>query len=165
MEYIDSVLTSSFNRSRLLPANRNQSSSLRTTKKFIGVLLAAAALNTPVLAGPVPEQAEKKLDERAPSQLSLFCAPRSNTATSPVKNFRVDVAVAQAQARKAALTTGKSGDPHRYFSGDHLVFDVHNCDKAGAILWEYPIYWVGKKTGTDDYRDHRHISLSLASAL
>lgn len=33
--------------------------------KFIGVLLAAAALNTPVLAGPVPEPAENKLDEHA----------------------------------------------------------------------------------------------------
>lgn len=56
----------------------------------------------------------------------------------------MDEAVARAQAKKAGLTTGKSGDPHRYFNGDHIVFNVHNCDKPGAILWEYPIYWVGK---------------------
>jgi hypothetical protein len=34
--------------------------------KFIGALLAIAALTTPILAGPVPEPAENLLDQRAP---------------------------------------------------------------------------------------------------
>ncbi|OAQ65109.1 hirsutellin A toxin [Pochonia chlamydosporia 170] len=109
--------------------------------KFFATLLTAAALNTPVLAGPVAELVENNLEERAPF---VNCRPRLNNAAGPIRNFQVDVAVAQAQARKAGFTTGKSGDPHRYYNGDGLVFNIYNCDKAGAMLWEYPIYWVGK---------------------
>ncbi|KAM5354692.1 hypothetical protein ACJ41O_001339 [Fusarium nematophilum] len=106
--------------------------------KFLALITAAFALNVPALAVPV-EANTVSLEARDPF---VFCKPKLN---GKEKSFKVDVAVAQAQARKAGLTTGKSGDPHRYFNGDKLVFGVNNCDKASAILWEYPIYWVEKK--------------------
>lgn len=56
----------------------------------------------------------------------------------------MDVATAQTQARKAGLSTGKSGDPHRYHNGDKISFGAHGCDKKDAVLWEFPVYWVGK---------------------
>ncbi|KFG78708.1 hirsutellin A toxin [Metarhizium anisopliae] len=101
--------------------------------KFLAALLAAAALNAPALAGPVT---------RADT---VICEPRQDTETGKIKKFKVDVGVAEDQAKKAGLITGKSGDPHRYMNGDKINFGIHNCDKEGAILWEYPIYWVGKK--------------------
>nr|WGM57858.1 hirsutellin [Culicinomyces clavisporus] len=104
--------------------------------KFLTALFAAAVC-APVLAAPVEADAVT-LDKRVEI---VNCRPLHNGRP---KLFRVDVDVARAQARAAGLTTGRSGDPHRYFNGDNLRFGVHNCDKRDAILWEYPIYWVGK---------------------
>ncbi|KAM4056756.1 hirsutellin A toxin [Hirsutella rhossiliensis] len=106
--------------------------------KLLIAVFAAAVLNAPALAAPV-EADGVRLEERAPI---VTCKPKLNGKTEKI--FKVDVATAQAEARTAGLTTGKSGDPHRYFNGDHINFGVHNCDKKDAILWEYPIFWVGK---------------------
>nr|AJF93387.1 hirsutellin toxin [Hirsutella thompsonii]AJF93388.1 hirsutellin toxin [Hirsutella thompsonii] len=107
--------------------------------KAFTAILASAALFATGLAAPASEATSvNSLEERAPI---VTCRPKLDGREKP---FKVDVATAQAQARKAGLTTGKSGDPHRYFAGDHIRWGVNNCDKADAILWEYPIYWVGK---------------------
>ncbi|KAG8424708.1 hypothetical protein J3458_001480 [Metarhizium acridum] len=92
-------------------------------------------LAAPVLAGPIT---------RADT---VTCEPRLDSETGKIKKFRVDVGVAEDQARKAGFTTCRSGDPHRYMNGDNIEFGSHNCDKEGAILWKYPIYRVDKKAG------------------
>ncbi|EJT72455.1 hypothetical protein GGTG_09321 [Gaeumannomyces tritici R3-111a-1] len=109
---------------------------------FLSALVATtAAFAVPALAGPLPEDvAPTKIEARAPF---VTCRP-TLAGTNTVKPYRVDVARAQSQARVAGLKEGISGDPHRYFNGDNLRFGVTNCDKAGSILLEYPIYWVGK---------------------
>jgi len=47
---------------------------------------------------------------------------------------------------KAGLNTGKSGDPHVYGNTDKIKWGVGACDKAGAHLLEYPVFWEGQKT-------------------
>ncbi|KAJ5127426.1 hirsutellin A toxin [Penicillium atrosanguineum] len=103
--------------------------------KLLASLVTAVALNASVLAASATDSAAFTLEERAPPKLN----------STHDKLFKVDVAVAKTQAKKAGLTTGKSGEPHRYYNGDHIHFGVHNCDKRDAILWEYPIYWVDKR--------------------
>ncbi|KAL8364885.1 hypothetical protein RB595_003934 [Gaeumannomyces hyphopodioides] len=113
------------------------------TMHFLAALVAAtAAFADLAVAGPLPQaDAPSKVEARAPL---VTCRPRLEGKTT-VKTYTVDVARAQAQARVGGLTTGKSGDPHRYMNGDNLRFGKNNCDKSGAILWEYPIYWEGVK--------------------
>lgn len=60
-----------------------------------------------------------------------------------MKHFKVNVAHAKSEARKAGFAPGRSGDPHRYMNLDRLHFGIHNCDKASALLLEYPIYADG----------------------
>jgi hypothetical protein len=76
-------------------------------------------------------------------QTFVFCNPKTNT--SPVKSFKVDVDNAQAQAKVAGFTTGKSGDPHGYENGDKINWGVNNCDDGKSPLFEYPIFWEGAK--------------------
>ncbi|KAG8422863.1 hypothetical protein J3459_009957 [Metarhizium acridum] len=90
-------------------------------------------LAAPVLAGPIT---------RADLLASLALTARLVKS----KKFRVDVGVAEDQARKAGFTTCRSGDPHRYMNGDNIEFGSHNCDQGKEqFLWKDPIYRVDKK--------------------
>ncbi|KLU91503.1 hypothetical protein MAPG_10021 [Magnaporthiopsis poae ATCC 64411] len=111
--------------------------------RFLAALAAATAIFAgPALAGPVPvTEVRSGLEQRA---ATVTCRPKLE-GKNTVKTFTVDLARAESAARNAGLTTGKSGDPHRYHNGDGLVFNKNNCDKKDAILWEYPVYWEGIK--------------------
>lgn len=61
-----------------------------------------------------------------------------------MKSYKVNVAHAESEARKAGLAPGKSGDPHRFENREALHFGVYNCDKHGSILLEYPIFRDGE---------------------
>ena len=127
------------------------------TKAFLALALVAA----PVLAAPAAV-AEDSLETRAVSallrsplcywtsltlshilQTYVYCNPKTNT--SPVKSFKIDVDNAQAQAKVAGFTAGKSGDPHGYENGDKINWGVNNCDDGKSPLFEYPIFWEGAK--------------------
>lgn len=61
------------------------------------------------------------------------------------KNFLVSTRTARSEAEKAKFPERtKSGDPHRYFNGDGLVFGKPHCD-TDAELWEYPVFWTAVK--------------------
>lgn len=129
--------------------------------RFLAALTAATAIFAgSALAGPVPNtDVGGRLEERAPF---VTCSPtlegsgassskgkgKGKASKPTVKTFKVDLAAAEASVRAAGITTGTSGDPHRYHNGDGIVFNKNNCDKKDSILWEFPVYWVGfKKEG------------------
>jgi ribonuclease/clavin/mitogillin len=70
----------------------------------------------------------------------LTCKPTTDKSKT---KFKVDAKLAKSQAAVAGFTPGKSGDPHRFHNGEGLPWGVSDCDKSGATLWEYPIYWMG----------------------
>ncbi|KAL8388924.1 hypothetical protein RB595_009024 [Gaeumannomyces hyphopodioides] len=137
--------------------------------RFLTAFIATtAAFAAPALANPLPEDVTpSKIEARAPvcpkptPYKTLAAGPLSPRLTPSAwhqqfvtcsatlvggntpRQYTVDVARAQAQALIAGMSTGKSGDPHRYFNTDGLAFGKNNCDRARALLMEYPIYWRG----------------------
>lgn len=119
--------------------------------KFTTAIFALAAA-TGALAAPATEIIEDRASvglPNCPNHL-IFSLTHFQTVTckpklaGKAKSFKVSLATAEAEARRAGLAPGKSGDPHRYFAGDGIHWGVDGCDKASAILLEFPIYQVGK---------------------
>ncbi|KAI0892732.1 Ribonuclease/ribotoxin [Annulohypoxylon nitens] len=107
------------------------------TKIFLSLALAGASVS----ALPVEENgAAVELETRASE---VTCTPKNNQ--SGTKSFKVSMSYATDQAKKAAFSKGKSGDPHNYGNGDNIQWGVKGCNVKGAQLWEYPIYWDDKK--------------------
>ncbi|KAJ2979887.1 hypothetical protein NQ176_g2976 [Zarea fungicola] len=104
--------------------------------KFTTAIFAIAAA-TGALAAPAAEI----IEDRGLFSSTVTCKPK---LAGKAKSFKVSLDTAKSEARRVGLAPGKSGDPHRYFAGDGIHWGVDGCDKASAILLEYPIYQVGK---------------------
>ncbi|KAI0888558.1 Ribonuclease/ribotoxin [Annulohypoxylon maeteangense] len=106
------------------------------SKIFLSIALAGASVSAlPVEENGVAVELEARATE-------VTCNPKNNQSGA---KFKVDMSYATEQAKKAAFTTGKSGDPHNYRNGDNLQWGVKGCNVKNAKLWEYPIYWNDKK--------------------
>ncbi|KAM4055134.1 hypothetical protein HRG_005941 [Hirsutella rhossiliensis] len=107
-----------------------------------GVLSAASAFAAPGL-----DVKTAHLESRAPV---ITCNPKLQ-GDKAKKPYQVDEATARAQAKVAGPFSidkaPKSGFPHRFHNGEKIHFNIADCDKEEATLWEYPIYWVDKKVG------------------
>lgn len=93
---------------------------------FSKTILALALAASPIFALPVEESSN---DVAAAAAGTYTCKPK--TVESNVKSFTVSVARAEAQAKVALFTPGRSGDPHHYGNGDNIKWGVKGCDKTG----------------------------------
>ncbi|KAI2465021.1 Ribonuclease/ribotoxin [Annulohypoxylon bovei var. microspora] len=109
---------------------------MQLTKIFLSLALAGASVS----ALPVEENgAAVKLETR---DSMVICNPKSDQSRT---EYKVSMDRANAQAKKAAFTKGKSGDPHNYGNGDKIQWGVKGCNTKNAQLFEYPIYWQSSK--------------------
>ncbi|KAN0075657.1 Ribonuclease/ribotoxin [Elaphomyces granulatus] len=123
---------------------------MQFTKAFLALALVAA----PIFAAPTAVAEDGQLESRAVNrsltlqllwilQTYVYCRPVINASNT--RSFKVDVDNAQSQAKAAGFTAGKSGDPHGYGNGDHIIWGVTNCDDGRSPLFEYPVFWEGAK--------------------
>ncbi|PWY83395.1 hypothetical protein BO70DRAFT_395841 [Aspergillus heteromorphus CBS 117.55] len=77
----------------------------------------------------------------------LTCTPTTNESGN---RFTVQETTAEAQAKAAGYTKGKSGYPHTFQNIDGIDWEVAECDaqprSEESKLKEYPIYWTSSTT-------------------
>ncbi|KAB8212080.1 Ribonuclease/ribotoxin [Aspergillus parasiticus] len=112
-------------------------------------ILALALAVSPILAAPTEvgeEIANTNVEARAVK--TVVCTPDKNE--SGVKTFEVDVAKAEALAKKIGWKTdpSKSDYPHPFGDKEKLWVNIpleaNKCNSKTRML-EYPVYWTNSK--------------------